>query len=104
MLLVLFKNEFHLFHETARKDQHYENLKLALLWNRDDIAKNDIFTGEEEFKQYELYHLMEIALIENKPEFIELLLENGLNLNSFLTFRRLIYLYNSAKVPFSLIS
>jgi hypothetical protein len=69
-----------------------------LQWNRDDIAKTDIFTGEEDFKPYQLSNLMELALIQNKPRFVELILENGLNLKSFLTTRRLIYLYNSVKV------
>jgi hypothetical protein len=82
----------------ARKNKYYENLKLALQWNRSDIAKTDIFTGEEEFKSYQLAHLMEMALIQNKPKFVELLLENGLNLKSFLTVRRLCFLYNSHKV------
>jgi hypothetical protein len=84
----------------ARKNKYYENLKLALQWNRSDIAKSDIFTGEEEFKPYQLATLMEMALIQNKPEFIELLLETGLNLKSFLTIRRLCFLYNSNKVFF----
>ena len=82
----------------SRKNEYYENLKLALQWNRNDIAKTDIFTGEEEFKSYQLANLMEMALIQNKPEFVELLLENGLNLKSFLTVRRLCFLYNSQKV------
>ena len=38
---------------------------------------------------------MEMALLQNKPEFVKLLLENGLNLNSFLTVKRLYFLYNS---------
>jgi hypothetical protein len=46
----------------------------------------------------ELNILMEMALVQNKPEFVELLLENGLNLKSFLTIRRLCFLYNSNKV------
>lgn len=74
-------------------------MKLALQWNRDDIAKSDIFTGEEEFKSHQLANLMEMALLQNKPRFVELLLENGLNLKSFLTIRRLCFLYNSFKVP-----
>jgi hypothetical protein len=41
---------------------------------------------------------MEMALIQNKPKFVELLLENGLNLKSFLTIKRLYFLYNSHKV------
>ena len=86
------------FQLKARKNQYYENLKLALQWNRADIAKNYIFTGEEEFQPYQLANLMEMALIQNKSQFVELLLENGLNLKSFLTSRRLYFLYNCHKV------
>jgi hypothetical protein len=63
-----------------------------------DIAKSDIFTGEEEFQPNQLENLMEIALIKNKPKFVKLLLEHGLNLKKFLTYRRIIFLYNSIKV------
>ena len=80
------------------KNQYFENLKLALQWNRDDIAKTYIFTGEEEFKPRQLAILMEMALVQNKPNFVELLLDNGLDIKSFLTVKRLIYLYNSQKV------
>jgi len=41
---------------------------------------------------------MEIALLKNKPKFVKLLLENGLNIKKFLTVRRLIFLYNSLKL------
>jgi hypothetical protein len=75
-----------------------DNLKLAITWNRYDIAKNDIFTGEENFHPKDLEDLMELALVENKPNFVELLLENGLNVKQFLTQRRLMFLYNSKKV------
>ncbi len=36
-----------------------------------------------------------MALIQNKPEFIEIILETGLVLENFLTKRRLYLLYNS---------
>ncbi len=80
------------------KVRYYKNLKLALQWNRDDIARSEIFNGDEEFKTSELNNLMEFALLENRPKFVELLLENGVNLKSFLTIKRLLFLYNSHKV------
>lgn len=73
-------------------------MKFALKWDRFDIAKMFILTGEEEFTFEEMYFLMETALIENKPKFVEYILENGLNLRSFVTINRLKYLYNSSKV------
>ncbi len=63
-----------------------------------DIALSDIFTGEEEFQPNQLENLMEIALLKNKPKFVKLLLENGLNIKKFLTVKRLIFLYNSLKL------
>lgn len=78
--------------------KYFENLKLALQWNRDDIAENFIFSGEEDFDPEELSILMEMALIQNKPNFVKLLLDNGLDLKSFLTSKRLLFLYNSDKV------
>ncbi len=82
----------------CRQNEYYENLKLSMYWNRDDVAKEYIFTGEEEFKERELETLMEIALLENKPKFVEILLENGLNLNRFLSDRRLNAFYNIHEV------
>lgn len=89
LLLKLFK---------ARKTQYYSNLKLALRWNRCDIAKNFIFNGEEEFKPYELANLMELALLLDRVDFVELLLENGANIKSLLSVRRLYFFYNSETV------
>lgn len=82
------------FNINGNKNQYYENLKLAINWDRLDVAEV-IFTGEEEFKPNQLENLMEIALLKNKPKFVQLLLENGLNIKTFLTYRRLMFLYNS---------
>ena len=73
-----------------------------MFWNRADVAEEYIFTGEEEFKPGQLEALMEIALLENKPKFVEMLLENGLNLKEFLTSKRLISFYEKHDVIFNL--
>ena len=80
------------------KSEAYENLKLALKWNKIDIATNDIFNGKEDFSSKELNHLMEMALIYNRPSFVELLLENKLVLDDFFTCKRLYFLYNAVAV------
>lgn len=90
-------------HLNSRKKEYYENLKLALQWNRVDIAKTDIFTGEEEFTDKQKTHLLEMALTYNMPDFVELMLESGVDLKSFLTKRRLYFLYNSSYVSFILL-
>ena len=41
---------------------------------------------------------MEMALIYNRPSFVELLIENKLVLDDFLTPKRLFYLYNCIEV------
>jgi hypothetical protein len=47
-------------------------MKLVLQWNQIEKAKDDIFTGEERFRPDELCELLEIALVENKFEFVKL--------------------------------
>ena len=41
---------------------------------------------------------MELAILENKPDFVDLLIENNIDLTGFLTERRLLFLFNSDKV------
>ena len=41
---------------------------------------------------------MEHALVENKPDFVALFLENGLNLKSLLNIGELYFLYNSTRI------
>jgi len=59
----------------SHKKEYYENLKLALQWNRVDIAKMDIFS----------------------PEFVELFLE-FVDLESFLTVGQLEEFYNHQSI------
>ena len=80
---------------------HFEKLNLTLNWNRDDIAKKYVFTGKEDFRQCELVELMDTALVYNRPRFVELILEKGLNLKQYLPMERLLSLYNSGKVTFT---
>ena len=67
-------------------------------WNRVDIARNEIFTDDIKINKEQLHYLMEKALIQNKPEFVELLLDHGVDIESFLTLGRLYYLYNSKEL------
>ena len=80
----------------------HDNLNLALKWNKIDIATNDIFNGKEEFTSKQLNQSMEMALIYNRPQFVELLLENKFVLDDFFNAKRLYYLYNAITVIFVL--
>ena len=64
-------------------------------WNLLEVAKNEIFTGDEAFKKNDLNNLLEMALIEDRPNFVQLLIENDqMSLSEFLTYKRLYFLYN----------
>ncbi|XP_068165086.1 transient receptor potential cation channel subfamily M member 5 isoform X2 [Antennarius striatus] len=70
-----------------------DELKLAVAWNRVDIAKSDIFNGDVEWKACDLEEVMMDALINDKPDFVRLFVDNGVNLGEFLTYGRLQELY-----------
>ncbi|XP_069886906.1 transient receptor potential cation channel subfamily M member 2 isoform X1 [Dipodomys merriami] len=85
--------------KASRSQDHFghENwdhqLKLAVAWNRVDIARSEIFTDEWQWKPSDLHPTMTAALISNKPEFVKLFLENGVRLKEFVTWDTLLYLY-----------
>ncbi|PWA29146.1 hypothetical protein CCH79_00006272, partial [Gambusia affinis] len=70
-----------------------DELKLAVAWNRVDIAKSDIFNGDVEWKACDLEEVMMDALVNDKPDFVRLFVDNGVNLGEFLTYGRLQELY-----------
>ncbi|KAH0623928.1 hypothetical protein JD844_007134 [Phrynosoma platyrhinos] len=70
-------------------------LKLAVAWNRVDIARSEIFTDDHEWKPSDLHPMMVAALIGNKPDFVKLFLEQGVRLKEFVTWDTLIYLYEN---------
>jgi len=76
----------------------YENLKLSIKWNRIDVARKIFEIPELEIDSKKMQYLLELALIENRPEFVELFFENQVNVRDFLTMRRFYFLYNSNKV------
>ncbi|KAJ8364315.1 hypothetical protein SKAU_G00131460 [Synaphobranchus kaupii] len=72
-----------------------EELKLAVAWNRVDIAKSELFNGDIQWKYSDLEDSMTDALVNNKPQFVRLFTENGLNILDYLTYKRLESLYSS---------
>lgn len=75
--------------------EYLDELKLAVAWNRVDIAKSEIFNGDVEWKSCDLEEVMMDALINDKPEFVKLFIDNGANITEFLTYSRLQRLYCS---------
>ncbi|KAJ1066174.1 hypothetical protein K5549_018365, partial [Capra hircus] len=79
-----------------RPAQDYlDELKLAVAWDRVDIAKSEIFNGDVEWKSSDLEEVMMDALVSNKPEFVRLFVDNGADVADFLTYGRLQQLYRS---------
>ncbi|KAL0984530.1 hypothetical protein UPYG_G00142760 [Umbra pygmaea] len=83
-----------------------EELKLAVAWNRVDIAKSELFNGDIQWKFEDLEGSMTDALVNDKPEFVRLFAENGLNILEYMTYGRLESLYCSvaeSSVAYSLL-
>ncbi|XP_025081227.1 transient receptor potential cation channel subfamily M member 2-like isoform X2 [Pomacea canaliculata] len=78
----------------ANKDQIMDQLKLALAWNRIDVAKSEIFIDERPWPTGVLNDVMITAIQLNRVDFVDLFLDNGVSLKDFLTVRRLLLLYN----------
>ncbi|XP_037547333.1 transient receptor potential cation channel subfamily M member 4 [Nematolebias whitei] len=72
-----------------------EELNLAVAWNRVDIAKSELFNGDIQWRYEDLEGSMTDVLINDKPQFVRLFTENGLNILDYLTYGRLEQLYGS---------
>lgn len=72
-----------------------DQLSLALIWNRADIASTEIFKEDQKWKMKSLEDAMMDALVNNRVEFVKLLLENGVSMSRFLTTTRLEELYKA---------
>lgn len=80
----------------SQEAQDYlDELKLAVAWDRVDIAKSEIFNGDVEWKSCDLEEVMMDALVSNKPEFVRLFVDHGANVADFLTYGRLQQLYQA---------
>ncbi|XP_059180952.1 transient receptor potential cation channel subfamily M member 4-like [Centropristis striata] len=83
-------------HRASVEDSPYtEELKLAVTWNRVDIAKSELFNGDISWRYEDLEDSMTDALVNDKPQFVRLFTENGLNILDYLTYNRLESLYRS---------
>ncbi|XP_061463652.1 transient receptor potential cation channel subfamily M member 8 [Rhineura floridana] len=67
------------------KDNWNGQLKLLLEWNQLDLASEEIFTNDRRWESADLQDVMFTALVKDRPKFVRLFLENGLNLRKFLS-------------------
>uniref|UniRef100_A0A8D0G0K7 Transient receptor potential cation channel subfamily M member 1 n=1 Tax=Strix occidentalis caurina TaxID=311401 RepID=A0A8D0G0K7_STROC len=76
-----------------------DQLSLALAWNRVDIARSQIFVFGHHWPVNSLEQAMLDALVLDRVDFVKLLIENGVNMQHFLTIPRLEELYNTRLGP-----
>ncbi|KAK2532000.1 Trpm8, partial [Columba livia] len=77
------------------RDNWNGQLKLLLEWNQLDLASDEIFTNDRNWESADLQDVMFTALVKDRPKFVRLFLENGLNLRKFLTTEVLRQLYTN---------
>ncbi|XP_068097225.1 transient receptor potential cation channel subfamily M member 4 isoform X2 [Hyperolius riggenbachi] len=75
--------------------EYIDELKLAVAWNREDIAKTELFHGEIQWRACDLEDTMTDALVNDKPSFVKLFVDNGMNIMDYLTYGQLEELYSS---------
>jgi len=76
-----------------------KQLDMIMSWNRPDVAKKYILLHGSDSERHVLQEKMFEALSQDKVEFAKLLLEYGVNLHKFLTFKRIQDLYNCKRGP-----
>nr|XP_042130786.1 transient receptor potential cation channel subfamily M member 4 [Peromyscus maniculatus bairdii] len=87
---------------SSEASAYLDELRLAVAWNRVDIAQSELFRGDIQWRSFHLEASLMDALLNDRPEFVRLLISHGLSLGHFLTPLRLAQLY-SAVSPNSLI-
>uniref|UniRef100_UPI00358F0465 transient receptor potential cation channel subfamily M member 4-like isoform X2 n=1 Tax=Myxine glutinosa TaxID=7769 RepID=UPI00358F0465 len=74
---------------------YLDELKLAVAWDRLDIAQTELLNGSVKWKAENLEEVLQTALVNNKPGFVAQFLENGVNVATFTTRKRLEGLYRA---------
>ncbi len=77
-----------------------KQLDIIMGWNRPDVAKKYLLLHGSESERQVLEDRMFEALSQDKVDFVQLFLEYGVNLQKFLTFKRLNDLYNCVSAGF----
>ncbi|XP_051005636.1 transient receptor potential cation channel subfamily M member 4 [Acomys russatus] len=87
---------------SSEASAYLDELRLAVAWNRVDIAQSELFRGDIQWRSFHLEASLMDALLNDRPEFVRLLISHGLSLGHFLTPPRLAQLYRAVS-PNSLI-
>uniref|UniRef100_A0A803TKZ6 Transient receptor potential cation channel subfamily M member 8 n=1 Tax=Anolis carolinensis TaxID=28377 RepID=A0A803TKZ6_ANOCA len=97
VLIYIYEDELEQSFSTNEQDKDNWNgqLKLLLEWNQLDLASEEIFTNDRRWESADLQDVMFTALVKDRPKFVRLFLENGLNLRKFLSNDVLTELYTN---------
>ncbi|XP_006898797.1 PREDICTED: transient receptor potential cation channel subfamily M member 4 [Elephantulus edwardii] len=79
---------------SSEASAYLDELRLAVAWNRVDIAQSELFRGDIQWRSVHLEASLMDALLNDRPEFVRLLISRGLSLGHFLTPARLAQLYS----------
>ncbi|VDP70171.1 unnamed protein product [Echinostoma caproni] len=79
--------------DTPRNELNLDQLEIAIRLNRADIARTKIFLEGKHWKRGGLDDFMFTVILNDQNDFVSLLLENGFNLEEFLTVHTLERLY-----------
>ncbi|ESO93554.1 hypothetical protein LOTGIDRAFT_161660 [Lottia gigantea] len=83
----------------ANKNDVMDQLELALVWDKMEVAKNDILGDDTlDRKKLNLPEKMLTAIERNRVSFVDLFIDYGVNLKQFLTKEKLLQLYNTEKI------
>uniref|UniRef100_H0WBS3 Transient receptor potential cation channel subfamily M member 4 n=1 Tax=Cavia porcellus TaxID=10141 RepID=H0WBS3_CAVPO len=81
---------------SSEASAYLDELRLAVAWNRVDIAQSELFRGDIQWRSFHLEASLMDALLNDRPDFVRLLISHGLSLGHFLTPARLAQLYSAA--------
>ncbi|KAM6223626.1 transient receptor potential cation channel subfamily M member 4 [Rhynchocyon petersi] len=79
---------------SSEASAYLDELRLAVAWNRVDIAQSELFRGDIQWRSVHLEASLLDALLNDRPEFVRLLISRGLSLGHFLTPACLAQLYS----------
>ncbi|KAA3675676.1 uncharacterized protein DEA37_0004076 [Paragonimus westermani] len=79
--------------DTPKNELNLDQLEIAIRLNRADIARTKIFLEGKRWKKGALNDFMFTVILNDQNDFVSLLLENGFNLEEFLSVHTLERLY-----------
>jgi len=77
------------------KERYMTQLRLAMRWNRVDIARDFILTDKQKDEIGSLDEVMYQGILDDRVEFVKMFLDKGFSLKRFVTYRLMFKLYNS---------